>query len=232
MGHNLIDLITMIRKRVTYGNKRGPAKRAKTTAALSQRVSRLQRQVALLKPEVKIKYSQGSITNLTTAGSITLLSGIAQGVTAVTRIGDTIRPTRLKLNVKCTAGNDASSSLQGFYYAIVKDKETSGTQPVQTGTVNAIFEGSGPLDAFVQDEVKDKYYVMRMVQHSFNELALGTFPNVVSFDIPLSGVTTYRDTTDVIGSCGKNHYFLVVGTDTSANTADFAFSWQFMFSDV
>jgi len=213
---------------IESGNKRFKA--SKKSAPLKAQVSRLKRQVAALKPEVKISYQTSSNTNLTSSGVVVPLSLVAEGVTDELRIGDSIKPVHLNLNAQFASGFSSGTSL--YKFIVFKDKRSNGVLPTIAGASTSVFEGFAPQSAMVQHQGQTRFKVLAEYDISEAELLNGTKYPMAKFSIPLSGTTTYIDGTGAIGGNGDNHYYLAVMTDSAANTIDTSYHWQFMFTDA
>lgn len=216
---------------IESANKR--ARSGKKSAPLKAQVSRLKRQVAALKPEVKISYQTSTQSNITNVGAVVPLSLIAEGLTDELRLGDTIKPVRLNLKVQVTGGlTVAAGNTDVFKFMIIRDKRSNGVVPSIAGASTSVLEAFTPRDAMICHQGQTRFKSLREYEVSSYQISAGTMSPLVDLSIPLSGTTTYIDQTAGQGGAGDNHYYLLLLTDATSNTVDFAISWQFLFTDA
>jgi len=208
-----------------WGSRSAP-KKAKTVAA---KVSRLQRQVALLKPEVKTFYQSISVSNVTqAAGNITYVSDVQQGTSDTTRVGDTIRPQYIRLRGQISPSGPTAARLM-----IVKDSDSNGVIPTIAGAAESIF-----LDftarCTAQNSLTDKRFTVVYDRYFSTNAQIYGSNNagyVDSGKIKLSGVSTFRANAGNNTDAGKNQYYFVCVVD-DADTADINFRTELWFTDV
>jgi len=202
------------------------AKRAKTVAA---KVTRLQRQVALLKPETKYQISGISVSNIAAAtGYINYVSDIVQGTTDNTRIGDSIRPQWIQLR-----GVSSTVGAIGFRVMIVKDADSNGAIPDIEGSTSSIFLDAVARTTCQLTATRKRFSVLFDKYYTTNSLTYGA-NNAGYFDsgpIKLSGISTYRATGGTVADGGKNQYYVVVLVD-DADTLDLNARVVFAYTDV
>lgn len=214
-----------------YGgpSKFGARKRAKPNT-LVNKVSRLQRQVALLKPEMKIFQSTGNFGNIST-NQIQYLSAIAQGSDKINRIGDTIR---LKyLYIKGDIEDWATTTKELFHLALVLDKDSNGVVPAVSGTAESIFTSGNATSSLVQFNTNDRYKLLW--EFTMTDSALNNGYRGLPYweaKIPLNYVGTFRDTSGAQTGAGKNALYFTVIVNTAALVADVNFAWEIKFTDV
>jgi len=216
---------------IESANKR--QKSGKKPARLKAQVSRLKRQVAALKPEVKISYQTSSQVNVTNVGVVVPLSLVAEGLTDELRLGDTIKPVRLNLKIQVASGNNATANNTNVHkYMVIRDRRSNGVVPSIAGASTSILEAFTPRDAMICHQGQTRFKSLAEYDVSATQLLNGTISPLCDMSIPLSGTTTYIDQTAAQGGAGDNHYYLLILTDSTDNTIDFAISWQFMFTDA
>jgi len=225
----------MFRKRAYVGiesaNKR--FKSAKKSAPLKAQVSRLKRQVAALKPEVKISYTSTTSSNVTNVGVVIPLSLVAEGLTDELRIGDSIKPVRLNIKIQATSGTSTSAGNTEVYkYMVIRDKRSNGVVPSIAGVSTSVLEAFTPDKAMLQHQAQTRFKSLAEYDFSAAEVYNGQKSYLHSMSIALSGTTSYIDGTATQGGAGDNQYYLFILTDSVNNTADFAITWQFMFTDA
>lgn len=220
----------MMRKRV-YVSKGGDYPQKKQRVELAK----LKRQVARLKPELKIFPSALAFTNVPAAGSIGYVSAIVQGSNETDRDGNQIRPQWADIIIQCTSGlpgpNVASQYLNYAAY-FIKDSQSSGVIPTISGTAQSIFVGATPYTGLVQYNTKDRFKVLKEWHWNNNQLHNGTQPCLVRSRVRLGGVTDYHDTTAGQASAGKNAYYIVILTSDANGVVDFDSFVHFAYTDV
>lgn len=200
-------------------------KRSKTVAA---KVSRLQRQVALLKPEVKRFSSTLSQANISQAGGfIQCLSLQVQGSDDVNRIGDSIRGVYIRV----VGLLSQFSNLTKVY--VVKDKESNGTTPVIAATSNSIFNSFNPRNAILNHERRNRFSVLyeRAITSASATYGFAKDPYFDTGEMKISGLTTFIGTAGTTADSGKNQYYIVVLCD-GADTTDLNGTAEMGFTDV
>jgi len=204
-----------------------PAKKAKTVAAA---VSRLQRQVALLKPEVKTFFSEVAAINVTqAAGFIQAISLIRQGTDINNRVGDSVRGVKLGFKGEMS-DNGGGTSVRVL---IIRDSDSNGTTPVIGGAVSAVFvTGFVARIATQRSETKKRFTILYdkyLPEQAYTNGAMGA--GYFEWESALSSVTSYLSDGATTASASKNQYYMVVLVD-GADTADFNFMCRFDYSDV
>lgn len=227
-----------MRKR-TYGGSssgysRRPFKRARTDGTLSAKFKSLQRKVALLSPETK--YFRGTVnqTNVTTAGSVSWMSAVLAGTGQSNRIGEKIRVTGIKLRCQYGQFKTVSGTPAMYYFALVKDSESSGAIPTLSGATTSIFSGTGPLQAVaVQDTTKDRFQVVRGILVDSNQLYAGNSPGSTwDWKVKCNSVMTFQSSTDTVADASKNHLYFIIMTDDTTGTLDVACDFEIAYIDV
>lgn len=198
-------------------------------------LTQLKRKVARFKPEVKQSVIASSIANVPVAtGGITYISGVAQGVDDINRLGNKIRPTMLEVVVSMTSTNgeltNAFNSNYGVY--IVKDTMSAGAVPAISGTSNAIFQTFSPRFALQTPESRNRFKVLRQWDMTAPELITGNVISLRKWRIPLTGTTDYIDTTSAVTGAQHNAYYMVVLSTDAAETVDFSINGFFHFTDL
>jgi len=158
-----------------FPNKRFRVHAPKTVAA---KITRLQRQVALLKPEVKWFYSTVSVSNVTQAGgNITYVSDVVQGTTDNTRVGDSIRPVSIQLRGTCEPTGSTD-----FRIMIVKDTDSNGVIPTIAGTAESIFIDFIARTTYKNSLTAKRFSVIYDRYYSANTITYGAM-NAGYFDL-------------------------------------------------
>lgn len=216
----------MMRKRVYGGSAvKRSVKKAKTVA---QKVSRLQRQVALLKPEVKHFVATSAIVNVAAAvGGIANLCAVVQGSGTSDRIGDLIRAQSIE--VLFTQGSFASQTQLRFI--IVKDTQNAGTIPAISGVGSSVLSSTGPSDAQLAPTARPRYKILYDEIHQQSNLVYGEFTATIRrCSIPLNFPIHFIGNAAV--DYGKNTLWLIVLSNDATNVGDVNFSYDIGFTDV
>lgn len=202
-------------------------KRNKTSDALT----RLQRQVALLKPEVK--YFQGTISNsnITQAAGICIsVSDVLQGITDANRVADDVRAISIRVRALFTD----VTAVTLLRFLVVKDKETNGVSPTVAGnSVTSIFNSVNPRAAMQLSSNRKRFTILYDQSFTNTQAASGYYraPFVDTGVIKLSGTTSYLGTAGATTDLGRNQYYVVILVD-GADTADVNGGWEFCFTDA
>lgn len=227
-----------MRKR-TYGGSssgysRRPFKRARTDGTLSAKFKSLQRKVALLSPETK--YFRGTVnqSNVTTAGSVSWMSAVLAGTGQSNRIGEKIRVTGIKLRCQYGQYKSVNTAPGVYYFAMVKDSESSGAIPTLSGATTSIFSGTGPAQAVaVQDTTKDRFQVVRSFLVDSNQLYAGASPGSTwDWKVKCNSVMTFQSSGGTVADASKNHLYFVIMTDDTTGTLDVACDFEIAYIDV
>lgn len=217
----------MNRKRV-YGGS-APKRVNKKAKSLPAKVSRLQRQVALLRPEEKVFQGSLSVNNITqAAGSIQYVSLVLQGSGDSNRIGDTIRPTYIRV-VGLVNPFGSVTQMRMF---LVKDMQSNGLVPTIAGA-NAILTSFVPRIALPNVANRKRFKIIWEYSMTDNQALQGVdgSPYWDTGRIPLSGVTTYQGTAAAQADALKNQYYFVTIVD-GADTLDYNAGYEIGFTDV
>lgn len=214
------------RKRFMPQAVKPAAKRAKTLAG---KVTRLQRQVALLKPEVKVLYTPISQSNITqAAGFIAYVSDVLQGTGEGGRVGDNVRGVSIRLR-----GTMEPTGSTSFRVCIIKDLDSNGVIPVIGSSANAVFENFIARTTFQNTATMKRFRVLWEQYFSAATITQGAL-NAGYFDsgvIKLNTVSTYVAAGGTVADAGKNQYYIIILVD-DADTADVNARVQFKYTDV
>lgn len=215
----------------TTGRRRSSATGKASTEA---RLLKLTKKVNALDPELKCYQAAGAFTNVDDAtGQINYLTAIAQGTTIQERIGDKIQIKELFINVKLLAGavaSAASTALYGVY--LIRDMQSSGVLPVVSGTAQSIFAFPGPVQAVINPVTKDRFKIVRKFVFGGGMAAGGNQLPLCTFKVKLNHVIDWHDGTTAITGAGKNAYYLVLLSDDTNDTVDFATYLEIRFTDA
>lgn len=213
----------------SYAYKKRRTAGASTT---QQQLTQLKRKVAALKPEVKCAETNGQLANVVGAtGAISYMSGIAQGVTKQTRLGDQIRLTRIQFRIQCV---DALSAASGNFVnriLVVRDKAATGVIPTISGAMASVLTAGDTL-TMPNPSSLDRFTILKDWTYNGNQLTLGNISGEFWCDMKMNHVMDYLDAGATITSAGSNSLFVIVVTDATASTQDFNFIANLYFTDI
>jgi len=201
-------------------------KKAKTVNA---KISRLQRQVALLKPEVKYFVTSQSINNVTqAAGAIAYVSDIQQGTSDNTRIGDSVRGVSFRVR-----GTGEPTGSTDFRFLVIQDMDSNGVVPVISGTAESIFYDFTARACMVQSLTANRYKVLWERYYNASSIVYGDSNGgyIDTGYIKLSKPITFRANAGNNTDAGKNALYVVILVD-DADTMDFNFRTELKYTDV
>lgn len=216
----------MMRKRMYAGV--APKRSVKKAKTVAQKVSRLQRQVALLKPELKHFTATAVLTNIThTSGGIVNLTAIVQGAGTSDRIGDVIRAQTIE--VVLAEGSVASG--KQIRFIIVKDTQNAGVIPVVSGVGSSVLTTAAPSTAMLAPTARPRYKVLYDEIHMHSTAVYGAYTSEIrrcgfqlNFPIHFIG--------NAAVDYGKNTLWLIALTDDTAGTMDVTAAYDIGFTDV
>lgn len=207
------------------------SKKNKTMSSDHSKLMKLQRAVAQLAPEMKWLTSTGSFTNIDDAiGSIASVSLIAQGSDDFNRIGNVVSAKQFTMNIKLISGG-AGGGVATYKVYLIRDLDSNGTIPSISGTVNSIFEGSQPINQLLRT-AENRFKILRQKTLSASQLGAGTTPYLFNWTLPLNFKMTFRGSAGTQANVGKHGLYIVIVSDDSTDTVDFAYSYQLGFTDV
>jgi len=223
----------MMRKRV-YGGGAPSSRPLKKSKGGNDhaKLLRLQRQVALLRPEIKYIPGSDAAANVTVAaGYISFLTGISQGVNVAQRVGDTVRASSFRL--RCSQDNLTLIGHVSFF--LIKAIDLNGALPA----ISTVMSSFDPKTAQINQNVKDKYKLLARYDLASRASAAGATAggNVrdcysVEKSVMYNNVVTYSATTAAVASASKNHLFCIVLSSDTADTVDITLSWELGYTDA
>lgn len=218
----------MGRKRVYGGSA---TKRVyKKAKSLPAKVTRLQRQVALLRPEEKVFQGTISVNNITqAAGNIQYVSAVLQGSADSSRVVDTIRPTYIRV-IGLVNPFLLVTQVRMF---LVKDLQSNGVIPTIGSATSSILTTFLPRTALPTTTTRKRFKILWEYSMTDNQALQGVdgSPYFDTGRIPLSGVTTFQATTGGVADALKNQYYFVTIVD-GADTLDYNAGYEIGFTDV
>lgn len=175
----------------------------------------------LLNAEVKCFQAAGANITPTTTGTITdFLSGIAQGVTDITRVGDSMKVLRLSVNYQFSMNNTAAAT-QFCWVAILRANDEIMTA-AQLNTLD------GNAYAYLGDfawDYKDQYRVLwqkRLVVDPEHQSLIGRV------DLKLNDHAQYNAGGNTLNS---GSIFMAIWSNSTTNNPDFGYVLQVEFVD-
>lgn len=204
---------------------RGAPKKAKSVAA---QVTRLQRQVALLKPEVKHFVGLANFVNVTAAaGAIQNLNEVAGGSGISDRVGDVIRSKSIE--VIMNQGSVTAGSIVRFI--VVKDSQNGAIAPSISGAAISVLTSASPTLAMLNPTARPRFKVLYDQIHVRPLITYGQYTSEVrrwgmQLNFPINFVGS------AASAYGKNSLWLIVLTNDAAGTMDVTAEYDIGFTDV
>jgi hypothetical protein len=175
----------------------------------------------LLNTEVKCFQAAGANITPTTTGTIAdFLSGIAQGVTDITRVGDSLKVLRLTMNYQFSMNNTAAAT-QFCWVAIIRANDEIMTA-AQLNTLD------GNAYAYLGDlawDYKDQYRVLwqkRLEVDPEHQSLIGRV------DLKLNDHAQYNAGGNTLNS---GSIFMAIWSNSTTNNPDFGYVFQVEFVD-
>jgi len=123
--------------------RRRPKRKAPTNKSLNRKIKRIQNDI-----ELKYKDVYSAATDISTTTALTLLNGISQGDTTITRTGGQVRLT--SVHIKGTVTADPLNLLSDQYrMMVVWDAQANGAAPTLSGTVTSILDVTTITDLLI-----------------------------------------------------------------------------------
>lgn len=199
-----------------------------TRGPLRTQVKSLQSVVKKLSPEVKYQETDLTSLNLTTAGAVIHLTGIAQGDTQSTRTGTTVNVHSLAIRGAFNYAADAPAT-GNCRFLIVKDNQQVGdTTPAASDIIDDTIFTANPV-VNLPNELQfgrftilhsSKLYQLRRV--NLNTGTTGIPTQNSNFEYNWSGNIKVSYNGTAAGDIQKNGIFFVILTDATGNTLDFS----------
>lgn len=208
----------------------GGSKRARTSGDHAT-LLRLKRVVSALRPETKIFYNSGSLTNIVSGSSnVYPLSTIAQGIDITQRIGDKIRYKFVDVMVRATSGVDLDYST--YKYVVVLDKLSNGVVPSASIGTDSIFQDAYPQTSYLSGSQQGRFKILAEKTVSALATYSGNQSSLVRMSCKLDTPATYNASAGSQASMAGKMLYLVLMSDAPGGTADFAWTCQIGFTDA
>lgn len=162
----------------------------------------------LINIETKIAEATGT-SSIDTAGAVTSISLIAQGLDYQNRIGDSIKLQRIEFRVRWTVGTGTASFIRTL---LVRDLDNYGTKPA-LGDVLQTVSVLSPKDYLNADRFSILYDELGTLNQSDAN-------SVSTFDMAHEGHVKYLGTTAADASSGKGSlYLMFLSSETAGANA-------------
>jgi len=201
----------------------------KKSGTLRQQVSSLQRVVRKILPEVKNASIDLGQTNITTAGTVTHLTAITQGIGEDQRIGEDVTLTGIIIKGFFTSVDATPPTTTGSYYrfALICDKQQVGDT---SATISTAFSSTNPVLALPSISFNDRYrylWVSPLMAGwritTGNQFPVCNHSWKGSIRVGFNGTAS----TDIT----KNGCYFVILTNDGANVLDFTGSARVSYTD-
>lgn len=191
----------------------------------------LQREVAALRRLVHVPEEKSLDVdlnaNVSNAGTLTLLSGIAQGTDVGQRVGNAIRATSITFRGRVGC-NTAVTTYSVIRLILIRDTENSGSVPALADIMEATGGSVGvraPMNFINRDRFKVLWEDMITVAPSFK------YSQVVKGDLKLNLPVKYRGTGNTVAAAAEGTLYWVWVSDEATNTPSVALYTQLRFID-
>lgn len=160
--------------------KRKLKRKVPTNKSLNRKIKRIQNDI-----ELKYRDVYSASTDITTTAALTLLNGLSQGDTTITRTGGQVRLTSVHIKGTVTA-DPANLSSDQYRMMLVWDGQTNGAAPTLSGNVTSILDVTtitDPLIAPYNYSAMDRFKILMDKRVIINR-------RVVADNDPATGATT------------------------------------------
>lgn len=178
----------------------------------------------LVNAEYKYVDTSGS-GNVSSTGTIDCLSLIAQGTTATTRTGNTVKYARLSLKMLQAANVTTDNNFGVSRYIIFRDLQSDGTAP----TVAEVLE-SASVNAFLNNNNKARFTVLKDFYLKTSSKTSNT-NNVFKCSIPLSHHGYYKSSGGTIAEVQNDNLFILFINWGNTNPPNYAYTARLRFLD-
>lgn len=194
---------------------------------VKQQLASLRRAVKHLAPELKLSDILLTQNNVTSAGTIQHITGIAQGTDSNQRVGNSINLRNVSLHVTFTNGSEATAA-SAFRYAVVQDKQQiTDTAPA----VSDVFNSSDPKITMPLQGSRERFNILWLSKpFTVNDMTNATRP--FTREWTWSGSITIDYNGSATTDQQKNALYFIILTDSGASTADFTGTVRVQYTDV
>nr|UOF78571.1 capsid protein [Cressdnaviricota sp.] len=170
------------------------------------------------------KYGDSGIQTLTptNAGGVSYLSGLAQGLTNITRVGNSILAKSILLNIQCVINASATNTVVRLVLFV--DHDNQGATPAVTDLIQ-----SADARAFINRVNGKRFSVLKDWQYVLNT-STGAQQNDKVF-LRLAHHIKYSGTDAAIGSQLQGAMFLMVISDQATNTPTVIYNSRLRYID-
>jgi len=175
---------------------------------------------------IETKFFDYSFNNTIGATTVTPISLMAQGLTSVTRVGDSIRLQHIEATFQLITNTASAGSRARI--TVLRDLDGAGTYP----TAALIYANTGSVVAIQASPMK--FNELERFSVLYDEVLTtcnGTYAGMSRFSVPHNGHIKFLGETAVEGSCGKGTIYLVVTGSEAANQPTLTLSTRIMYTD-
>ena len=177
-------------------------------------------------PEPK-NFDIDNAVTATQSGTLTLLSGIAQGTDIGQRIGNSVFVTDIRISGR-VAINSAVTTFSTARMVLIRDNENSGAAPV----LSDILEATGST---VVTRSPKNYLNRKRFTFLYDELfvlAPGSASALpIGVDMRINREVTYRGTGNTVAAAAEGTLYLLVVSDEVGNAPNLTVYIQYQFTD-
>lgn len=192
-----------------------------------QAIPYLLKSVNFMKNQINSEYKYidtvTTLSSVVNTGTVTYLSGIAQGVTDITRVGNKILIkdilVRLQLEINSTPAN---ATTRIIFFA---SRQVNGVLP----TIAEVLQSASQLSPLNRDNTKQyvilKDYLLSNITNTETDKLVKKFYKIVNWH------AFYDGTSAVIGDAEENHLFFLAISDVATNGPELVVDARIKFYD-
>lgn len=206
------------------------ARGAGSVATLARAIAPI---VSMVNTEEKFVDKSSTVSLPVATPAIISLTNMAQGLTDITRIGDSIKARFLQLRLKFTPLFSAVAS-NHIRMMLVIDKSINAATPVNTLTLANLFQNSADILSPINKDQGDRFVILKDKQIILNNLGAGTAnpggdTRFLKLNMPLDFHIRFvaPTTTDL----GPNNVFLVLWSDVVTTGPTCSYYSRFKYTD-
>lgn len=165
-----------------------------------------------------------TLASVLNTGTVTYLSGIAQGITDITRVGNKIliKDILVRLQITHNPAGSVPSSMRIIFFA---SRQVNGVLP----TIAEVLQSASQLSPLNRDNTKQyvilKDYLFSTIPATETDIMVRKFYKIVNWH------AFYDGTTNAIGDAEENHLFFLAISDVGADGPELVVDSRIKFYD-
>lgn len=195
--------------------------------SLYKDVKYLKKAVKQNKPDVKYISWNSGYSTISSVGSMQNLTGIAQGLTATTRVGDVVQPKRISLTLVAELSTQTSTVAQPVRFILFRDNQQ---QPDTAPTMNDLLQTpSEGILSFINVPQQQRFTVLYDKLVPLQSQNLGQWFHKISIDLSKHKmIFNGPNNTDI----QKNGIYLLIVGDQLITLPYFKYLGKMTYTDV